>query len=104
MDDKTIMTTILSNFKGACDLMMHGSIESTTPNVRSTFKTVLNDTLDVQSQIYSKMNEKGWYQPCRASSSRKSTRQGRSFRRRCKKQRAVPVFGAAFSFCAVQFS
>ena len=62
MDDKTIMTTILSNFKGACDLMMHGSIESTTPNVRSTFKTVLNDTLDVQSQIYSKMNEKGWYQ------------------------------------------
>ena len=62
MDDKTIMATILSNVKGSCDLMMHGSIESTTPNVHSTFKTVLNDTLDVQNQIYSKMNEKGWYQ------------------------------------------
>lgn len=62
MDDKTIMTTILSNVKGTCDLMMHGSLESTTPNVHSTFKTVLNDTLDVQNQIYSKMNEKGWYQ------------------------------------------
>jgi spore coat protein CotF len=61
MDDKTIMTTILCNVKGACDLMMHGSIESSTPNVHSTFKTVLNDTLDVQNQIYSKMSEKGWY-------------------------------------------
>ncbi len=61
MDDKTIMTTILSNVKGACDLMMHGSIESSTPNVHTTFKTVLNDTLDVENQIYSKMSEKGWY-------------------------------------------
>ena len=61
MDDKTILPTILCNVKGACDLMMHGSIESSTPNVHSTFKTVLNDPLDVQNQIYSKMSEKGWY-------------------------------------------
>ena len=37
MDDKLIMETLLNNVKGACDLMMHGSIESPTPNVRSTF-------------------------------------------------------------------
>lgn len=62
MEDKMIMETILSNVKGACDLMMHGSIESSTPNVHNTFKTSLNDALDAQNQIYSKMNEKGWYQ------------------------------------------
>ena len=62
MDDKLIMETLLNNVKGACDLMMHGSIESPTPNVRSTFTSTLNDTLSIQNQIYSKMAAKGWYQ------------------------------------------
>ena len=42
MDDKTIMSTILGNVKGCCDLMMHGSIESSTPNVHSTFTSHSN--------------------------------------------------------------
>ena len=62
MDDKTIMETILSDIKGGCDLMLHGSIESTTSNVHSTFKTALNDSLNIQNEIYSKMASKGWYQ------------------------------------------
>lgn len=62
MDDKLIMETLLNNVKGACDLMMHGSIESPTPNVRSTFTSTLNDTLSIQNQIYAKMAAKGWYQ------------------------------------------
>ncbi len=61
MDDKLIMNTILSNVKGICDLMMHGSIESSTPNVRSTFKTGLSEHLDMQNQIFNKMAQKGWY-------------------------------------------
>ncbi|NLK36879.1 MAG: spore coat protein [Epulopiscium sp.] len=61
MDDKTIMNTILSNVKGVCGLMMHGSIESGTPNVHSAFKTGLNDALEMQNKIYNKMVEKGWY-------------------------------------------
>lgn len=62
MEDRLIMETLLNNVKGACDLMMHGSIESPTPNVRSTFTSTLNDTLSIQNQIYSKMSQKGWYQ------------------------------------------
>ena len=62
MDDRLIMETLLSNVKGACDLMMHGSIESPTQNVRSTFTSALNDSLSIQNQIYSKMSAKGWYQ------------------------------------------
>lgn len=61
MDDKTMMSAVLGNVKGMCDLMMHGAIESSTPNVHSTFKCALNDMLALQNQIYSKMSEKGWY-------------------------------------------
>ncbi len=61
MDDKAIMTSILNNVKGVCDLMMHGSIESATPNVHSAFQQELDDTLCMQNQIFNKMSEKGWY-------------------------------------------
>ena len=61
MDDKLIMNTILSNVKGVCDLMMHGSIESSTPDVHSAFKQGLDDALNMQNQIYNKMSQKGWY-------------------------------------------
>lgn len=61
MDDKVIMNTVLSNIKSECDLLLHGSIESTTPNVRAAFKNALNEALDIQNKIYAEMNAKGWY-------------------------------------------
>lgn len=61
MEDKVIMDNILSATKGACDLMMHGAIESSTPAVHSTFKASLNDCIAMQNEIYSKMSQKGWY-------------------------------------------
>ena len=61
MDDKTIMTTILNNVKGACDLMMHGRIESSTTNVNNVFDSTLDDMLCMQKDIYDKMMQKGWY-------------------------------------------
>ena len=61
MDDKNIMATILGNLKGGCALMMHGSIESNTANVRSAFNCALNDFLKMQSDTYSKMSAKGGY-------------------------------------------
>lgn len=62
MDDKTIMTTILNNVKGACDLMMHGTIESSTPNIHNAFNSSLQDYMSMQNEIYNKMSQKGWYQ------------------------------------------
>ena len=61
MDDKSIMDNILSVTKGACDLMMHGAIESSTPDVHSTFTQAFNETLSMQNEIYAKMSQKGWY-------------------------------------------
>lgn len=61
MEDKIVMSTILNGTKGLCDLMMHGSIESSTPDVHQAFCTALDDCLTMQNQIYSKMSAKGWY-------------------------------------------
>ena len=39
MNDKDIMEGILLTTKGVCDLYLHGSIESATPNVHQAFST-----------------------------------------------------------------
>lgn len=61
MDDKMLMDNILTATKNACDLMMHGTIESATPDVHGAFSQGLNDSLCMQNEIYKKMTEKGWY-------------------------------------------
>ena len=61
MNDKDIMEGILLTTKGVCDLYMHGSIESGTPNVHQAFSTALNDALCMQSAIYKQMSDHGWY-------------------------------------------
>lgn len=61
MDDKNIMENILLTTKNACDLYMHGTIESPTANVHQTFSTALNDSLCMQDTVYKQMAAKGWY-------------------------------------------
>ena len=61
MDDKNLMENILLLEKGVCDLLMHGTIESTTSNVHQTFNSALGSALNMQDQIYDKMTAKGWY-------------------------------------------
>ncbi|MDW2799817.1 spore coat protein [Clostridium boliviensis] len=61
MDDKCIMENLLNTTKGACDLYLHGTLESPTMNVHQAFDNALNDTLCMQDDIYKKMSSKGWY-------------------------------------------
>ena len=61
MDDKNIVEGILLLEKGVCDLYLHGSIESSTGNVHSAFKTALNDSLCMQNSLYNELAAKGWY-------------------------------------------
>jgi len=63
MNDQDIMESLLLTTKGACDLHMHGTIESSTPNVHQAFDAALSDTLSMQSDIYRQMAQKGWYPP-----------------------------------------
>ncbi len=61
MDDKQIMENLLQVLKGECDLMMHGALESATPNVHTAFSQVLDSCVCMQNQTYGKMSQKGWY-------------------------------------------
>ena len=61
MNDQDIMQSLLISTKGVCDLYLHGTVESATPNVHKAFDDALNESLCMQSGIYSKMAEKGWY-------------------------------------------
>ena len=61
MQDQVIMDNILTSVKNACDIFMHGTIEASTPQVNAAFKQALNDCLCIQNEIYSKMEQKGWY-------------------------------------------
>lgn len=62
MDDKNIMENLLNNSKAVCDLYMHGTIESSTPNVRQAFCTALNSEMSAQEETFKQMSQKGWYQ------------------------------------------
>lgn len=61
MDDRNIMENMLMLEKNACDLFMHGTIESSSSDVHHTFCDSLNTSLRIQDEIYSKMQAKGWY-------------------------------------------
>lgn len=61
MDDKNLMQDLLLLEKGACDLYMHGAVESSTQNVHLAFNSAFTDSLSMQNEIYSKMENKGWH-------------------------------------------
>ena len=60
-NDRMIMEDLLQSAKGVCDLYMHGTIESSTPNVHGTFDEALNQSLCMQQSIYDQMAQSGWY-------------------------------------------
>ena len=62
MNDRDLVEDVLLIIKGVADLYLHGTIESSTLNVHSTFEKILNDTLCMQNEVYNTMAQKGWYQ------------------------------------------
>lgn len=63
MDDKNLMQNLLLLEKGGCDLYMHGAVESANQSVLCAFRNAYDDSLSMQSDIFSKMTDKGWYSP-----------------------------------------
>ncbi len=61
MESKLIMNTLLTVTKDVSDILYHGSIESSTTNIHTTFRNILNETLDIQNEIFKFMEQKGWY-------------------------------------------
>ena len=67
-NDRNVMENLLLLEKGACDLYMHGAIEASDEQVFNSFSSALNQSLQLQNQIYTKMKQKGWYAPEQAQS------------------------------------
>ena len=61
MNDQNCMEGILQLEKGACDLYLHGTLESCSDTVHQAFSKALFESLSLQNTIYDKMSEKGWY-------------------------------------------
>lgn len=62
MESKLIMNTILTSTKNISDILYHGSVESSTPDIHRAFHNTLNECLDLQNEIFTFMEQKGWYQ------------------------------------------
>ena len=61
MNDRDLMENLLLLEKGVCDLYLHGAIESSSPDVHRAFTSSLSTALELQEQLYSHMEQKGWY-------------------------------------------
>lgn len=48
MDDRSIMENLLLTTKGVCDLYLHGTIESPSPNVHQVFDRALGESICMQ--------------------------------------------------------
>ena len=66
MNDINIIKNLLILEKASCDLYMHGTLESSTKEMHNEFKKALDNSIEIQNELYNKMAEKGWYNPEKA--------------------------------------
>lgn len=99
-NDQQIMENILLTTKGACDLYMHGAIESNTQNVHQAFDGALGESLDMQARVYQMMADKGWY-PSQQADAQQIARFGRNSPTEHKKRTRRFTVGFAF-VCALK--
>lgn len=61
MSDREYMDDILLTSKTLSAMYHYAVQESSTNDVHTNFKNILNDSLDMQHRIFSQMEQKGWY-------------------------------------------
>ena len=62
MNQKELLSDVLCSLKGASDLFLHGTIESSNQNVHETFSNALDETLRMQHETFKLMERLGYYQ------------------------------------------
>ena len=63
MADKNYMESLLTSSKNICEILFHGTIESSTKKINDSMNQSLFNALNVQNEIYNKMATYGWYTP-----------------------------------------
>ena len=59
--DKDLMQDVLMTAKTLTGLYHYATQESSSNQLHTQFKTNLNETLDMQNNIYTAMEQNGWY-------------------------------------------
>ena len=62
MNDQLLMENYLLVLKSTVEVYVHGTLESSNENVKSTLKNSLSEILDCQKNTYNLMTKYGWYQ------------------------------------------
>lgn len=62
MNNKVILENALTLTKSLCMLYINAMVESSNESVRSFFDNGLNETLEMQDEIYQNMKDDGYYQ------------------------------------------
>ena len=61
MNDQLILDNYLLVLKSTVEVFVHGTLESSNKDIRSTLKECLNNILECQANTYDLMTEFGWY-------------------------------------------
>jgi spore coat protein CotF len=61
MDDKLYMENYLLLLKSTMEVYVHGTLESSNPDIRNVLKMGLDETVSHQARTYDEMTKYGWY-------------------------------------------
>ncbi len=62
MNDQLLMDNYLLVLKSTIEVYVHGTLESSNPDVREIIRSGLDETIDAQARTYDEMTKYGWYQ------------------------------------------
>ena len=61
MDNQLLMDNYLLILKSTVEVFVHGTLESSNPDIRERLKYSLNQILESQANTYDEMTKYGWY-------------------------------------------
>ena len=62
MSDQVLMDNYLLLLKSTVEVYVHGTLESSTVDVRELLQSCLNNIIQMQGDTFDKMAQAGWYQ------------------------------------------
>ena len=62
MNDQLIMENYLLILKSTVEVYVHGTLESSNPDIRELLKAGLDNTMEYQADTYDEMTTFGWYE------------------------------------------
>lgn len=61
MNDQLIMENYLLILKSDVEVFVHGTLESSNPEIRELLKSGLDEIMKAQARCYDEMTKFGWY-------------------------------------------